>query len=450
MSAKTEMDMLHGPLKKKILLFALPIAATSILQQLFNAVDIAVVGRFVGSVALAAVGTNAPIIALFVNGIVNLSIGATVSITHLIGLGKRERIQDVIHSVMFFAVFAGLLLAFIGVGIAKPLLTALNTPDTVLDEAVLYLRIYFLGLPFIAAYNFLSAIIRSVGDSRRPLLVLLSSGLLNVVLNLTLVLGLHRGVDGVAIATVISNIFSAGVMWILMMREEGELKLHPHLLHWDWSIMKKVFAIGGPASLQSMFFCLSNICIQSAINSLGATIVAAAAATQNYLNISFYMVTGFNQAIIAFTGQNYGAGQYDRCRKVMKIGWGECVLVILCMVAVFILGRYPLLSLFTSDGEVLKHAATYMMITEIPYFLVVSYENIGAYLRAINHSLCPAIVAVLCTVVLRILYIYLVFSHFKTFAGLMMVYPISWIICVLLMFSAFLYFDGQERKKWKS
>lgn len=448
-----QVDMLHGPMAKKIMMFAMPIAAISILQQLFNSVDVAVVGHYVGTGALAAVGTNTPVISLFINCMVSLSVGATVSISHMIGLMEADgedrsgEIRKMIHTAVLFSILCGTCITILGLLIASPVLKLMGAPSEILADAVLYLKIYFLATPFIMVYNFLAAILRSVGDTRRPLYVLVASGVLNVVLNVFLVVVMHRGVDGVAIATVISNIFSAAILWILMMREQELIRLYPSRLAIEWKHLKRLVQIGGPASLQGMFFCFSNMCLQSGINSLGADAIAAAAAAQICINVAFYFVTGFNQAALAFAGQNYGAGEWKRCKKVLVISLLEAIGVVMSLIVLMMVLRYPMLSLFTSDAYVTELAIVQMVICLCPYFLVCGYEITGAWLRAMGHSLEPALVVVIGSVCFRILWLETVFRKIHTYEMLFVVYPASWIITICIMTTVAIVLMRRDRAK---
>lgn len=451
------MDMLHGPMAKKILLFALPIAALSILQQLFNSVDVAVVGRYVGTGALAAVGTNTPVISLFINCLVSLSVGTTVGISHMIGLQEQdgvdrtENIQKMVHTSILFALLCGTAIMILGIGMSEMILRLMKVPSDVLADAVLYLRIYFLATPAIMVYNFLSAILRSVGDTKRPLYVLLISGLLNVVLNLILVIVFHRGVDGVAIATVVSNLVSAAILWIFLMKEQPLLRLYPRKLGLHKTSLIRVLKIGVPASMQGMFFCLSNMFIQSGVNSLGSAAAAAAAAAQIFINFVFFVVGGFNQAALAFAGQNYGAGEEKRCMRVLTISVGECFVCCMLMIACFMGLRYPLLGLFSADAEVIELAIIQLYITLLAYPLVCCYEVTGAWLRARSHSLEPALVVIVGSVFFRILWLKTVFRFYPTYSVLYLVYPISWVLTITIMtVTAIVLTKKDRRNKAKS
>lgn len=309
-------DMLSGPLFKKLLIFALPIALSSILQQLFNSADVAVVGNFATSQALAAVGSNAPVISLIITLFTGISVGANVVIAKYIGKHDREKISDVIHTVLILAALCGVVLAVAGQFFAEPLLTLMDTPHDVMDLAVMYLRIYFVGMPFIMIYNFGSAILRSKGDTKRPLYCLIVSGGINVALNLLFVIQFNMSVSGVAVATVIANVVSSGFIIRFLMTEEEDFRLHLKKLKVNKHQLIKVLKIGLPAGLQGMVFSLSNIVIQSAINGFGSDASAGSAAAVNFEYFSYYMVNAFAQAAVTFTSQNYGAGQFERCKKI--------------------------------------------------------------------------------------------------------------------------------------
>ena len=299
--------MLNGPLAGPIILFALPLALSSMLQQLFNAADTAVVGRFASSQAMAAVGSNSSVINLVVALFVGLSVGTNVVIASLIGRGRKDAIPTAVHTAVVVALISGVLLLFVGIGIARPMLTLMNTPEDVLDLAVLYLRIYFLGMPFIMLYNFGAAILRSKGDSTRPVYALICGGVLNVLLNLLLVIVFHLHVIGVASATVTSNVVSSFlVMWFLL-HEEDEFRLNPKNLQIHTRYLMQMFRIGLPAGLQGVVFSLSNTVIQSGVNSFGSSASAGSAAALNFEIIAYYIVNSFNQATVTFTSQIYAS-----------------------------------------------------------------------------------------------------------------------------------------------
>ena len=312
---KNTIDMTHGTLWNKLLIFALPLAASSILQQLFNSVDTAVVGRFASSRALAAVGSNSSLIALMINLFIGISLGSNVIISRYIGQKAEEHVKGAIHTAIVVALCSGIFVLVLGQFIARPVLTLMGTPKDVLDLAVLYLRIYFLGMPFIMLYDFSSSILRSIGDSRRPLYALIAAGIINTGLNLILVIVFHLGVSGVAIATVVSNIVSSGILFYILLHEQEPIRVKLSGLSIDWGELKKILIIGVPAGLQGMVFSLANVCIQSMINSFGSNAIAGSAAALNFEFFAYFMVNAFAQTTVTFTSQNYGAGDFQRCKK---------------------------------------------------------------------------------------------------------------------------------------
>ena len=322
MREKQQLDMLHGTIWDKIPRFALPVAATAILEQLFNASDIAVVGNFTGearTVAVAAVGANSAIIGLVVNLFIGIALGTNVVIAHAVGHGDKETVHKAVHTSVVVALLGGVLVALLGELAAAPLLGLLNVPEDVLPMALLYLRIYLAGMPVILLYNFEAAIFRSVGETKIPMIVLMGSGVLNVALNLFFVVVLGMTVNGVAIATVISNAVSALLLYRRLRRTGMDIHLEPKELRIDAAVFRRILRIGLPAGIQSAVFSVSNIIIQSAINSLGTVVMAASSAAFNIEIITCDILNSFSQACTTFVGQNYGAGQIRRCRKTMLL-----------------------------------------------------------------------------------------------------------------------------------
>ena len=431
--------MLNGPLAGPIILFALPLALSSMLQQLFNAADTAVVGRFASSQAMAAVGSNSSVINLVVALFVGLSVGTNVVIASLIGRGRKDEIPTAVHTAVVVALISGVLLLFVGIGIARPMLTLMNTPEDVLDLAVLYLRIYFLGMPFIMLYNFGAAILRSKGDSTRPVYALICGGVLNVLLNLLLVIVFHLHVIGVASATVTSNVVSSFlVMWFLL-HEEDEFRLNPKNLQIHRGYLMQMIRIGLPAGLQGVVFSLSNTVIQSGVNSFGSSASAGSAAALNFEIIAYYIVNSFNQATVTFTSQNYAAGKYDRVKKVFRLAILFTVIGAGTLDFLFIAGRHFTLSLFTTDPEVFKYAV--IRFTHILAFqwMVSSYEISGSAMRGMGYSMTPTVITIFGTCVFRIFWVLTLFPRHRDFGFLLYVYPASWLITgSLVLFAYFL------------
>lgn len=432
-----QIDMLHGSLMDKILIFALPLAASSILQQLFNSADVAVVGRFAGSQALAAVGGNTSVINLLLNLFVGISMGANVVIAKYIGQNKKEKVNETVHTAITVALISGILLIFIGMWMAEPILLLMNTPEDVIDLAVLYLRIYFAGMPFLMVYNFGAAILRSVGDTRRPLYCLMFTGVVNVCLNLLLVIVFDMSVSGVAIATMIANAISAGMVVYFLMHEEDMIRLELRKLGLKKDHLFKILRIGVPAGLQGMVFSLSNVCIQTAVNSFGSSAIAGSASAVNFEFFTYFVVSAFVQATVTFTSQNYGAKQYDRCKKVFRYCLMAAMTGTFVMGMFFLLGRNFFIRIYTVEPEVIEYALIRMTHVLICIFLPATYEISGAALRGIGYSMLPAIITIVGSCGFRIVWIYTVFRKLQTFEWLMNVYPATWILTGTMMMAAY-------------
>lgn len=440
-----EMDMLHGSLLDKILLFALPLAASSILQQLFNSADVAVVGHFAGQQALAAVGGNSAAINLLTNLFVGLSVGANVVIGHFIGLGRRQEIRDVVHTVISVALLSGAFLLVIGQFLAKPILLVTDVPMDVLPLATVYLRIFFLGMPFVMFYNFGSAILRSKGDTKRPLYALLLAGVVNVGLNLLLVIVFHLGVAGVAIATVLANGVSAGLILSFLLHEEEAFRLDLRKLSLNKEYFLRVFRIGAPAGLQGMVFSLSNVCIQTAVNGFGSHAIAGSAAAVNFEFFTYFVTSAFSQAAVSFTSQNFGAGDYQRCRRIFRICTASALVGTLCMSAAFVIFRLPLIRIYTPEEPVIQYALIRVLHVETFACLPVLYEVSGSALRGMNHSLLPALLTVFGSCVLRVLWLFTVFVWAgRSFEVLMNAYPFTWVTTSVMVLTAYFVIRRRE------
>lgn len=404
-SNKKSIDMTSGALWNKILLFALPLAASSILQQLFNSVDTAVVGRFASSQALAAVGSNSSLISLMINLFIGISLGSNVVIARYIGEKSEKNIHAAIHTAILVAIISGFFVMIAGQFIAKPVLLLMGTPEDVIDLAVLYLRIYLLGMPFIMLYDFGSSILRSTGDSRRPLYCLIVAGVINTLLNLVLVIVFRLGVSGVAIATVISNIVSSSMVIYILTHESEPIKLELRQLKISVKELKKILVIGIPAGLQGMMFSIANVCIQSTINSFGSSAVAGSAAALNYEFFAYFLVNAFAQAAVTFTSQNYGAGEYNRCKKIFRIS--------------------------------LVFARQRIIIATTLELLTAVYEISAGAMRGLGYSLLPAVITCVGSCVIRLIWISTVCKVVHVFWVLMIIYPISWVITGIAMMTAY-------------
>ena len=425
---RKQVDMLHGSLLDKILLFALPLAASSILQQLFNSVDVAVVGRFASSQAQAAVGCNGPVVNLMINLFVGISVGTNVVIANYIGQKKTDRIHDAVHTSILLALICGVIMMVLGMFIARPILELMDTPADVLEYAVLYLRIYFVGMPFIMVYNFGAAVLRSIGDTRRPLYCLVLSGIINAILNLILVIGFKMGVEGVAIPTVLSNVVSAGMVWYFLTHETGAIRLEPKKLSIKKQELVLMLQIGVPAGLQNMVFSVANVFIQASLNGFGSDAVAGSAVGINCEYYTYYMITAFNQAAVTFISQNFGAGFKDRCKKVFRLTMASSMIITALMSLAFIFGRVPFVALFTGQQAVAEFAYVRILHIMPLYILINTYEIGGSALRGVGCSMTPAILTVFGTCVLRLIWIYTVCPRYHTLDMLFNVYPISWFV----------------------
>lgn len=422
-----EMDMLNGGLAGKLILFAIPLAFSSILQQLFNSADVAVVGRFAGDRALAAVGSCVALVGIFVNLLVGMSVGPNAALATLIGQKKRERISGMLHTILTFGAILGLLLMIVGMLSARIVLEASGTPESVMGEALLYIRIYFSSLPFMTIYNFGSAILRSYGDSRRPMYYLLASGIVNVILNLFLVICFRLGVSGVAIATVISNVLSAFLVTRHLQKRDDEFQFCFRKMHINKKELSKVLAIGIPAGIQGAIFSVSNVFIQSGINSFGEDAIAGSSLALNFEYFTYDIAAAFAQAAVTFTSQNFGAGNLKRCKKVfwlcLLFGMGFTEILSI----VFMIWDDFFVSIYTTSAGVAAFGLIRMHRVCSLEWLTATYEVESAALRGMGKSLEPSVITILGTVVFRMIWLVTIFKLVPTFDMLMNVYVASWI-----------------------
>lgn len=436
MASNNSIDMLHGALGRPMIMFALPLIASGLLQQSFNSVDVAVVGRFAGSVSLAAVGSNGPVIGLLINMFIGISIGVNVVIANYIGQHNGRAVRAAIGASAILALISGALMLITSQCIARPILTALDTPPEALDLAVDYLRIFSLGMPLMIIYNFGSAILRSVGDTRRPFYILVAAGCVNVVLNLVFVIGFGMGVSGVAWATVISNGVSAAIIIRLLMRERSDVRLDIRSIRPEWQQMRKICSVGIPAGIQSTVFSISNIFILSAINSFGAAAAAGSAAALNFEMYCYFVINAFGQTCVAFASQNYGAGNLDRCHRVLRISLIYSFTSSLMLNVLIAWQRDFFNQAFTSDPDVLFFAGERVATVLLFQFIACYYEMVGSWLRGVGHSMVPALITIFGTCVFRLIWVYF-FPSGATFAQLLTIYPLSWLLTDAIMYVAF-------------
>ena len=425
-------DMCNGAILPKMLVFALPLMFSTMLQLLFNAADLVVVSRFAGDNAMAAVGANSAIIALLVNSFMGLSVGANVLAARERGAGDHAEVNRTVHTAMAVGLVGGVALIFVGAFGARWILTTMGAPANILEQAILYLRIYFIGMPATMLYNFGAALLRSVGDTRRPLVYLTVAGVANVLLNLVLVIVFHMDVAGVAIATVVSQVISAALVVRCMMREEGDLHLELRKLRIHGEKLKSILRVGLPAGLQSALFSLSNVVIQSSINGFGEIVVAGNSASHNLEGFFYCTVSSLMQANISFVGQNMGAGKYRRVPRIMFTSYG-CMIAaqaIISLIVIF-LGR-PLLGIYTETESVLEVALSRLTLLGHTYVICGFMDLTTSTLRGMGKGLLPMIVSLVGVVGTRMLWIATVFQipEYHTLWHLMLSYPISWLITV--------------------
>ncbi len=445
---KKQLDILHGSIWNKLPQFALPIAATAILEQLFNASDVAVVGNFTGlqrTAAVAAVGANSAVIGLIVNLFIGIALGSNVVIAHAVGQGEKDVVKKAVHTSVLVSLIGGVLVGLLGELIARPLLELINVPNDVMPLALLYLRIYLIGMPVILLYNFEAAIFRSVGDTRTPLIALAASGVLNVILNLFFVAVLKMTVNGVAIATVISNAVSSFLLYRKLRKTTQDIHLEPKQLRIDFDILKRILRIGLPAGIQSAVFSISNIVIQSAINSLGTVVMAASSAAFNIEIITYDILNSFSQACTTFVGQNFGAGKLDRCKKTLALCLFEGAAFLAAAIALILFFGKSLLAVFNNDPQVVETGYIRLMLAMVSHSFCLLYEVMSGYMRGFGISLTPAILTMFGVCGVRIGWIQFVFPQSRTFRTIMTVYPISLSVTALLIFIALICYRPSKR-----
>ncbi|MCI8609029.1 MAG: MATE family efflux transporter [Firmicutes bacterium] len=436
------MDMCSGSVLKKMLIYSLPLMFSGILQLLFNAADIVVVGRFAGDNSLAAVGSTGSLINLLTNLFIGLSVGANVLTAKYYGAKKSKLLTETVHTSMMLSIISGIFLTVVGVLGAHWILHLMNTPDEVLGLATVYLRIYFLGMPAMMVYNFGSAILRAVGDTRRPLYILAVAGVINVILNLIFVIAMKMDVAGVAAATSISQFISAGLIVRCMMQGQGSMRLRFKLLMIHWDILKRILRIGIPAGLSGILFSISNVFIQAAVNGFGNVVMAGNSAASNVEGFVYVAMNAFYQANLSFTSQNVGAGRYDRVNKILI--WSlVCVTVTGVVLGnlVYLFG-HPLLSIYSPSEAVIEAGIQRFAIICTTYALGGIMDTLVGALRGLGHSVLPMLVTMVGVCGLRLLWIGTGFrlAQFHTTTMLYMSYPVTWtltsivhIICYIVI-----------------
>lgn len=442
---KYEIDMCNGPLLGKILIFYIPLMLSGVLQLLFNAADIAVVGRFAGNESLAAVGSTSSLTNLIVNLFIGLSVGANVLVARFYGAGQKDELKEMVQTAVATSVFSGIILVFVGFFVSKPALTLMGTPENVISHSVLYMRIYFAGMPFMMAYNFGAAVLRAVGDTKRPLYYLLLAGVVNVILNLIFVIVFQMGVAGVATATVISQAISAALVIRCLICTDSVYRLELNGIRIVPDKIAKMFKIGLPAGLQGALFSISNVLIQSSVNSFGSVAMAGNTAGSNIEGFVYTSMNAFYQSAISFCGQNYGAKKYRRVGKVLLI----CEILVIAVGLIMGIGAYlaagTLLRLYSTDPEVIAYGILRMGYICVPYFLCGMMDVMVGGLRGIGYSIMPMLVSLTGACLFRVIWIYTVFHQVRTLPCLYISYPISWaltfsvhLICFIVVYQKLL------------
>ena len=427
-----EIDMCSGSIMDKLVSFSLPLMLSGILQLMFNAVDIVVVGRFSGSQALAAVGSTTALINMFTNLFIGISLGANVLAARFFATGKAREMSETVHTALTFAIISGVVMVFAGLIFSKSALMLMGTPEDVIGQSVLYMRIYFAGMPFFMLYNYGAAVLRAVGDTKRPLLFLVVSGVVNAVLNMILVIVFHLSVAGVAIATVISQMISCALVLRCLYRSETSYQFRFSRLTLKGRYLKQIFQVGIPAGIQSTVINFSNVLLQSSVNSFGSTAMAGYTAANNIFGFLYVAVNSVTQACMSFTSQNYGVKKYKRMDRILM----DCIILTVGISLVLGGGAYLLgpviLKIYTSEPEVIACAMEILMYTTVTYFFCGLMDLLPGAMRGMGHSAVPMVLAVIGTVGTRIVWIFLLFPHNRTLSFLFISYPASWIFSILL------------------
>ena len=435
-----QIDMIHGPLAGKLLVFAIPLMLSSILQLLFNAADVIVVGRWSGKEALAAVGSNTSLINLMVNLFVGFSVGTNVVVARDLGAGREEDVRDSVHTSIALSLISGVALMGLGLLLSRQMLELMGSPEDVIGLAALYLRIYFCGMPGNMLYNFGAAILRAQGDTKRPLYFLTAAGIINVILNLVFVIVFHMDVAGVALATIISQYVSAILVLLTLMRDKGPLRVDLRALRLDMKVVRRILQVGLPAGFQGMVFSISNVVIQSSINSFGSTVVAGSAASSNIEGFVYAGMNAFYQTALTFTSQNYGACECKRVDRIMGLCLLYSGLIGLVLGNLAYLFGYPLGSIYApGQEEVIAQAVDRLSICCTTYFLCGLMDTQVGVLRGIGYSVVPMIVSLVGSCALRLLWVATIFQLNRTPEMLYLSYPVSWAITAATHFVFFLF-----------
>ena len=440
--------MCNGSILDKLVSFSIPLMLSGILQLLFNAVDIIVVGRFSGSQALAAVGSTSALINVFTNLFIGISLGANVLTARFYAAGREKEVSETVHTAITLALVSGIVMALVGLVFSKGALALMGTPYDVIGLSALYMRIYFLGMPFFMLYNYGAAILRAVGDTKRPLLFLMIAGVINACLNMVLVIVFKLGVAGVAIATVISQMISCVLVLRCLCRSESSYRLRFSELGMKGYYLKQIFSVGVPAGIQSTVINFSNVLLQSSVNSFGSTAMAGYTAANNLLGFLYVSVNSITQACMSFTSQNYGVGKFKRMDRVLI----DCALISVVFAGtlgtIFYVFGPEILQIYTKDPDVIKAGMEIISITTIPYFLCGIMDLFPGAMRGMGRSGVPMILSIIGTVGTRIVWIYGIFPLHRSLFVLFISYPGSWLITIAMQVICFFIVRKQERERY--
>ncbi len=447
---KYEIDMCNGTIMDKLISFSLPLMLSSILQLMFNAVDIIVVGRFSGSQALAAVGSTTALINIFTNLFIGISLGANVLAARYYAAGRDKEMSEAVHTAITLALISGILMAFVGFGAARGALGIMDTPGDVIGQATLYMRIYFLGMPFFMLYNYGAAILRAVGDTKRPLVFLAVAGMANVALDLLLVIVIPLGVAGVAVGTVTSQMISCILVLRCLHKSEGSYQIRFSRLTIKGVYLKRIFQVGIPAGIQSTVINFSNALLQSSVNSFGSTAMAGYTAANNILSFLYVSVNAVTQACMSFTSQNYSVGKQKRMDRVLL----DCMVLSAGVAGVLGVGTYvfgsQILKIYTSEPDVIQCGLEILAITTVPYFLCGIMDLLPGALRGMGRSAVPMVLSVIGTVGIRILWVYVFFPQHRSLYFLFISYPGSWIVTIAMQAICFIFVRKQCIRQLKA
>lgn len=445
-SKKFEIDMCNGSIMDKLISFSIPLMISSMLQLTFNAVDIIVVGRFSGSDALAAVGATTALIAVFINLFIGISLGANVLAARFYATGKGQEMSDTVHTAILFAVLSGIFMTFMGLTLSPFALKIMGTPDHIIGQSTLYMRIYFLGMPFFMVYNYGASILRAVGDTKRPLLFLIVAGLMNTALNLILVIVFRLGVAGVAIGTVASQLVSGVLVLRCLYLSDGSYQFRFRKLAIKGTYLRQIFQVGIPAGIQSTVINISNALLQSSVNSFGSTAMAGYTAANNILGFLYFSVNAVTQACMSFTSQNYGLRKFKRMDRVLRDCMILSVGISLVMGGLAYFFGNQLLHIYTDQQKVVACGMEILSFTTTSYFFCGLMDLFPGALRGMGFSTVPMILSIIGTVGTRIVWIYGLFPSHRSLAFLFLSYPVSWIITILMQLVCFVYVRRKVRR----